>query len=158
MLTQTEADRLISMPKKLLDRVGVPALGQKSSLRAESMHCDELVASYVEWLKQRVTVTNLDEGCETTAPFLDRHNDYLQIYVRQAGDKIELSDAGYVLTDLSLAWLDLGSPRRREMLSTILRGFGVTESEGRLTIDATKRDFPAKKHALVDRFLNGLVV
>lgn len=75
---------------------------------------EQLSDSYVNWLKQKITFKELDNAVEITTPFMDRHNDYLQIYVQQKGTKLIVSDAGYILTDLKLSGCDVfSSPKRK---------------------------------------------
>ena len=59
--------------------------------------CQDLVDAYVEWLKQKINAKNIDGVCEITTPFLDRHNDHLQIYIKKAGDALILTDDGYII-------------------------------------------------------------
>jgi len=106
--------------------------------------CETLVDTYVAWLRERISVVDIDGVCEITTPFLDRHNDRLQIYVQPAGDRLRLTDDGYILGDLESSGCVLGTPHRRRLLQTILNGFGVREDNGELTVDATEREFPRK--------------
>jgi len=39
-----------------------------------------LVNEYARWLREKTQVRQVDEWVEITTPYLDRHNDYLQIY------------------------------------------------------------------------------
>ena len=44
---------------------------------------DTLIESYFKWLKDKTIVKQLsDNWTEITTPYLDRHNDYLQIYAK----------------------------------------------------------------------------
>lgn len=116
--------------------------------------CQKLVDSYLHWLRERITVEDVNGAFEITTPFLDRHNDRLQIYVvRQNGD-YRLTDDGYILGDLEASGCSLGSSKnRQQMLRTILNGFGVHEEEGALYVDASTATFPQKKHSLVQAML-----
>ena len=62
--------------------------------------CKTLVEAYLAWLRDRISVAEIDGVCEITTPFLDRHNDQLQIYVEREGDRLRLTDDGYVIGDL----------------------------------------------------------
>jgi len=87
---------------------------------------------------------------------MDRHNDYLQIYVQQKGlNKLTLSDAGYVLTDLKLSGCDVfSSPKRKKILQTIINGYGVQiTSKEELYVESTLEAFPQKKHMLVQAMM-----
>lgn len=110
-----------------------------------------LLEDYFRWLKDRTSIKSASsEWVEITTPFLDPHNDCLQIYVRKQGDSIELSDDGYTINDLLDSGVDVTSGRRRELLDDILRGFGVKKDQnGALCAVASYADFPQKKNALI---------
>ena len=42
----------------------------------------KLVERYSVWLKDRKNLREVEDCVEITTPYLDRHNDYLQIYAR----------------------------------------------------------------------------
>jgi len=115
--------------------------------------CNDLVADYLAWLRTKFTVSDVNGTCEITTPFLDRHNDRLQIYVQEREGELYLTDDGYIIGDLEASGCSLDSRHRRELLTTTLNGFGVRTEEGSLVINASKADFPRKKHALVQAML-----
>jgi hypothetical protein len=118
-----------------------------------SSNCAKLVAAYLAWLKAKITVTEINGVCEITTPFLDRHNDRLQIYVRKKEGTLLVSDDGFVISDLEISGCPLDTPHRRELLTTILSGYGVREDNGELLIEASEETFPQKKHALLQAML-----
>jgi len=75
--------------------------------------CEQLVEAYVGWLRKGLSIEELEQACELTTPFLDRHNDHLQIYAAKHDGKILLSDDGYVLSDLRTSGLDLNTSKRK---------------------------------------------
>jgi hypothetical protein len=84
--------------------------------------CQKLIDSYVGWLRQGLSVEELGEACELTTPFLDRHNDYLQVYATRHNGTIILSDDGYILSDLRTSGLDVDTPKRKMVLDSVLKG------------------------------------
>ena len=42
-----------------------------------------LLDRYVAWLKDKSTLRQIDDWVQITTPYLDRHNDYLQIYAKR---------------------------------------------------------------------------
>lgn len=114
---------------------------------------EELVNSYVRWLRDRTAIRDVEGWVEITTPYLDRHNDYLQIYVRRQGDQIVLTDDGYILRDLEQSGCALDTSKRAGLLRATLRGFGVQERDGALEVTASESDFPAKKHDLLQAML-----
>ena len=115
--------------------------------------CRSLADAYLAWLRDKITVTDVNGVCEITTPFLDRHNDQLQIYVVRQGDQLHLTDDGYIIGDLESSGCLLNTPRRRGLLDTLLNGFGVREENGELIVEGNERDFPKKKHALIQAML-----
>lgn len=117
-------------------------------------NCEQLKSAYVDWLQRGLNVQAIDDFCELTTPFLDRHNDYLQVVAKANTEgKFVLSDDGYILSDLRASGAEISTPKRREILATILRGFGVREENHRLVVDATQRNLGQKVHALVQAML-----
>jgi hypothetical protein len=114
----------------------------------------ELLNKYHSWLRDRSNLRTVNaRWIEISTPFLDRHNDYIQIYAAQNGDGYELSDDGYTLSDLETSGCSLDTPKRKQMLQVTLNGFGVSNKNGILTVRARKDTFPQRKHALIQAIL-----
>ena len=113
----------------------------------------ELAASYIEWLKERTVLCELDGWVEITTPYLDRHNDYLQIYVTRDDGGIVLSDDAYTLHDLEQSGCRLETPKRRSLLEAALLSFGIERVGDELRVKTSERDFPRKKHNLLQGML-----
>jgi hypothetical protein len=113
----------------------------------------DLVASYHRWVRDRTALKSVGRWTEITTPFLDRHNDCIQIYARREDGSVLLTDDGYTLTDLEATGCSLESPRRREMLMTTLRGFGVRLEGEALQVTATADNFALRKHNLIQAVL-----
>lgn len=115
---------------------------------------DTLIDSYFKWLKENTSSKIInDTWSEITTPYLDRHNDCLQIYAKKEGDKIILSDDGYIIYDLKTCGCHLDSPRRKEILNTTLNGFGVLLDDNQLIVKTSAENFPQKKHDLIQAML-----
>jgi hypothetical protein len=112
-----------------------------------------LMDQYVEWLRSKTTLRQVDDWVEITTPYLDRHNDYLQIYARRQNGSYILTDDGYILSELELSGCKLESPKRLALLQMTLNGFGVKLVDGALEVIASKEDFPLRKHNLVQAML-----
>ena len=115
--------------------------------------CDKLIEAYVAWLRQGLSAELLENVCELTTPFLDRHNDHLQIYAMKQGGKIMLSDDGYTLSDLRTSGLELSTPKRKIVLESMLNGFGVHTVGNQLVIEASERNLGQRLHSLVQAML-----
>lgn len=118
------------------------------------LECRQLIDEYLAWLRQGLSVEQLDQSYELTTPFLDRHNDHMQIYVTPENGKIVLSDDGYILADLRASGLEIVTPKRRSVMETILNGFGVKTDGKRLFIEASSRNLGQKMHSLIQAMLS----
>ncbi|MCI0638019.1 MAG: DUF1829 domain-containing protein [Gemmataceae bacterium] len=119
-----------------------------------SADCQKLVDAYVNWLKSRIKVVDLNGVCEITTPFLDRHNDRLQIFVEKLPQGLRLTDDSYIVSDLEASGCALDTPLRKQMLQATLNGFGVgLSADNELFVEASEESFPQKKHALVQAML-----
>lgn len=112
-----------------------------------------LMDEYVAWLRSRTTLRQVDDWIEITTPYLDRHNDYLQIYARRQNGSYILTDDGFILDELEQSGCKLESPKRSAILQMTLNGFGVKLVNGALEVRASKDDFPLRKHNLVQAML-----
>lgn len=120
-----------------------------------SMNAEKLLDDYVRWIKDKTVLRDVNgDWVEITTPYLDRHNDCLQIYLRNEGGGLILTDDAYTITDLTNSGCSLDKPKRQELLKTTLAGFGVQLSpSNQLTVHATPENFPLKKHNLVQAML-----
>lgn len=115
--------------------------------------CQDLVDTYTEWFRQRISVKDIKGVCEITTPFLDRHNDQLQIYVKRAGDTIILTDDGYTIRDLRLSGFEITTEKREQVLHSILNGFGAHLQDDEIFVEAKTENFPQKKHNMIQAIL-----
>lgn len=115
--------------------------------------CENLIDAYIQWLRKGISVEKLEKACELTTPFLDRHNDHLQVYAVKYDGKIVLSDDGYVLSDLRTSGLDLNTPKRKAVLEVVLNGFGVRTDGKQIMVEASQRNLGQRLHALVQAML-----
>jgi len=113
----------------------------------------QLIDEYVRWLRDSISVATIGDAFEITTPFLDRHNDHIQIYVKQEGDRLVLTDDGYVLGDLKQSGCALDTEHRKALLRSILNGFGVSLRDEELETVAHNGDFAHRKHALIQAML-----
>ena len=113
-----------------------------------------LLDRYQAWLRDKTTLRKVGEWIEITTPYLDRHNDCLQIYAKPADGGFVLTDDGYIIEDLEQSGCKVvGSSRRRALLDTTLNGFGVQINETALEVRASREDFALRKHNLVQAML-----
>jgi hypothetical protein len=113
-----------------------------------------LLDQYVVWLKDKTTLRQINDWIEITTPYLDRHNDYLQIYAKRTNGNFLLSDDGYVIEDLRQTGCKLDSSKRQALLKMTLNGFGVQLNGDRLEVKASRANFSLKKHNLIQAMLS----
>ncbi len=115
--------------------------------------CTDLIQTYIEWLRQKISAQNINGVCEITTPFLDRHNDHIQIYVKASNGGLVLTDDAYTIRDLRLTGCEFTTEKRRQMLYAVLNGFGIRLHGEELTVEARPDNFPQKKHNLIQAML-----
>ena len=114
---------------------------------------ERLLDSYHAWLKDKTVLREIDEWIEITTPYLDRHNDDIQVYARRANGGFVLTDDGYTINDLEQSGCKLQSPKRQDLLKMTLNGFGVQLHDDALEVHASSDNFALRKHNLVQAML-----
>lgn len=112
-----------------------------------------LMDAYYAWLKDKSVLRQIDDWVEITTPYLDRHNDYLQIYAKKANGSFVLTDDGYTIDDLEQSGCKLESRKRQDLLKMTLNGFGVQMDGRALQVHASPDNFALRKHNLVQAML-----
>ncbi len=113
-----------------------------------------LLDEYQAWLRDNTMLREVDEWVEITTPYLDRHNDCLQIYATRNGGSWTLSDDGFIISDLEMSGCTLDTPKRLALLNMTLAGFGVKRDDNEaLIVRASQNSFATKKHSLLQAML-----
>lgn len=113
----------------------------------------KLLDQYLAWLKDKTILRQMKDWIEITTPYLDRHNDYLQIYVKRENSGLLLTDDGYTIEDLRRSGCELESKKRKDLLTLTLNGFGVKLDGDALVVHASSDNFALRKHNLVQAML-----
>ncbi len=113
----------------------------------------QLTEKYHNWMSESTTLRTIGNGVEITTPFLDRHNDMMQVYAELSGDEIVLTDDGYTIEDLEFCGLTVESKRCRNLMQLNLNGFGVKREGNDLVTRATAKDFALKLHNLLQAMI-----
>ena len=114
----------------------------------------KLLDKHSQWLRDKTILKELgDQWIEITTPYLDRHNDCLQLYLKPDENGYCLTDDGFILSDLISSGCNLDSSKRKELLKTVLVGFGVDLVDNQLITHASKENFALKKHSLIQAML-----
>ncbi|MFO7370808.1 MAG: DUF1828 domain-containing protein [Bacteroidales bacterium] len=115
----------------------------------------DLIEQYTAWLKDKTVLRQVEnvDWVEITTPYLDRHNDYLQLYAKRMNGRYVLTDDGYVIDDLVQSGCKLDTPKREALLKMTLAGFGVQLNSNRLEVQASPENFARRKHDLIQAML-----
>ena len=111
------------------------------------------IDQYLQWLREQTSFRQIGDFVEITTPYLDRHNDCLQIFAKREGNGYVLTDDGHIVEDLEMSGCSIDSPRRQILFKTTLRGFGVQANGKALETRASENDFALRKHNLVQAML-----
>ena len=114
-----------------------------------------LLDGYWRWLRDQTSLREVHDCVEITTPYLDRHNDFLQIYAKRHDGGFILTDDGYTVADLEQSGCTIDILMRNDLLRTIVSGFGVQISEAtkELEVRASAGNFALRKHNLVQAML-----
>jgi len=121
----------------------------------EQLEVKKMVDSYTNWLNEEISTASFGEYAEITLPYLDRFNDYLQIYVKVNTDgTIELTDDGIIIANLHASGITFrnGSSRKKS-LDQIVKNFNVSIQGEDIIATATANNFAQMKHMMVQAML-----
>ena len=114
---------------------------------------NHLIDGYYKWLKDKTAWQSLKDWVKITTPYLDRHNDYISIYLKQEGDQYILTDDGYTIEDLLQSGCSIDSPKRQKFLEVTLNGFGVKKDGDSIIVRTNTQNFALSKHNLIQAIL-----
>lgn len=115
---------------------------------------ERLLEDYWSWLRERMLTREIGSWTEITTPYLDRHNDYIQIYGKSQEGRISLTDGGETVQDLIQGGFNFKSDKRQQILKFILAGFQVEMRGDELIVEANEKNFALKKHNLIQAILS----
>ena len=109
----------------------------------------KLLDQYAVWLRDKTTLREVNQDwLEITSPYLDRHNDYIQIYIKRQNGAYLLTDDSHTVQDLQQSGCALESSKRQALLNITLNGFGVKLNQGALEVHASEDNFALRKQNL----------
>lgn len=115
----------------------------------------ELKEKYINWLEDEITINKINEYIEITSPFLDRYNDYLQVYAKlENNNEILLTDDSYIINNLEMSGVDMKSNKRKQLLQSFLNKYSVKLDGNALVSKSNIDDFPQKILFLMQAMLN----
>lgn len=116
----------------------------------------DFVSDYLKWLKEEMDQIQIGEDLyEITTPFLDHHNDYIQLYILELGDdQYRISDNGNTLLDLHLSGVNLNTKKRSQLLTSTLQRLGVKKEGNEIYVIAPSSSrVPSAKHRILQAIL-----
>lgn len=116
----------------------------------------DFIKMYTDWLRENMTAKPIKDGVfEISSPFLDRHNDHIEIYVVERNGHYILTDDGYTINDLNMSGILLNTPNKKRILQTFLNAYGVDldSKNNSLYVKCNLTDYPSKKHNLMQAIL-----
>lgn len=119
---------------------------------------NKFIENYLGWIKKNVFVTKIgkDKWLVET-PFLDRHNDYLEIYiVKKENGLYLLTDDGFIFSDLKASGFELSTSKRKELFELALMGLGINFNgkTKELYVETEFTEIGRSKHKLVQAMLS----
>lgn len=79
------------------------------------MNAKYLLGLYTDWFKEEAYITPANSGYTSVAvPLLDRFNDYLQVFVKENGGQIEITDGGAIISNLVMCGMDVSREKCKE--------------------------------------------
>lgn len=116
------------------------------------------ITNYLNWLRDNMTQTKIDASTiEITTPFLDRHNDYTQIYIKKLeNNQVCISDKGYIVDDLKMGGVSLKGGKRNLIFHQILNGRGIqyNDKTDELFIICDHSQISENQHTLLQGMLD----
>jgi hypothetical protein len=107
-----------------------------------ALEIEKLLNDYRAWLKDKTTLREVNgEWVEITTPYIDRHNDALQIYAHAQNGGYVLTDDSYTIHDLEASGCNLNTEKRQDLLKMTLNGFGVRMNSDALEVYAAPENF-----------------
>ena len=109
-----------------------------------------MIDDYYVWLKNLSFLDQLDnEVARISLPFLDRNNDFTEIYaVKRSDNEYLLTDDGMTYSELELSGFEF-TPKRLETLQKIVNSHGISlDQNNALFALADLENLPQKKHML----------
>lgn len=103
---------------------------------------NKIIDGYVNWWRAQFEVYQAGEGVRILSPMLDRHNDYMSIYLSEVdsdSEKYILTDMGATLGDLVASGCDITTKVRASKIENVLMGYGITRVGKELYVE-TFRD------------------
>ncbi len=128
--------------------------GKKNSSRSSTMAEEALILSHDRQWHETTDWRRVNGWVEITTPWLDCHNDFVQLYLRKEAKGYRITDDSQTLSDLALSGLETDLPSICEGITAILDRGGIERYGEELQVWTTEEDFRKDKHRLVETILS----
>ncbi len=120
------------------------------------MNINKMLDDYTKWLRDEISVAKFGQYYELTTPYLDRFNDYMQLYVKMDEDeKITITDDGYILSNLEMSGIKFKTESaKKRIFDKTLRNFGIELRDKDLVTTCSVDNFSQRKHMMVQAMLS----
>ena len=95
----------------------------------------DFVKEYTKWIRNHSAQRFINGYTEITTPFLDAHNDTIQLYVKRDGESFLFTDDGHTLSDLEMNGFNLNT--KKELIQHLAESMNVTVENGVITARAS---------------------
>ncbi len=118
---------------------------------------EKIIEEYLKWLKNNIRFKNLKKNLVSIdSPFLDRHNDYVRIYIKKIKeDLFYLTDDGFTFYDLKTSGFSL-TEKKKKIFEVFVNGQGIkfNEETGELFVESSWENLSQKKNDMIQAILN----
>ena len=115
---------------------------KNTSVKEGYMEVRNIIDKIGDWIPSGITYDAIDNGfVEINLPFLDKRNDWMQIYLK------EVEEGLYLLTDGGDTFASLlsdGIEPHEGFIKRMRQHYGITVTEGALEIKTALHDLPRK--------------
>ena len=109
----------------------------------------DLIRRYHEWVIEKTELVCVADHVIVHLPYLDRHNDYMHMFIKPHHDGYLLSDHGYTISDLIFCGYNFST----EFLRNALSNFGVELRNKAIEIMSNDASFAASNHSLIQAMI-----
>ncbi|WNY23736.1 hypothetical protein MmiHf6_10510 [Methanimicrococcus hongohii] len=108
----------------------------------------------MKWLHEKTLFEEISDGCiEITVPFLNHHNDCLQLFVKKEDGQFLLTDGGFTIGDLADSGCSIDTDKRKSLLNNMLAGLGIQLNEDQIFAYATSENYSV----IYNNFIQALI-
>lgn len=106
----------------------------------------EYLEVYSSWLKQNISQKDNNGVISLVLPYLDKDNDFVEIYIVKEKNGFTLTDDGETLNSLKMEGISFSKDSKK--LNSILDSFGVLREENELVVKCQFNELALKIHML----------